>query len=103
MEESEAREMAKWLDDTSREILRDMGFSYRYHTNNIADTDANLVYHGKLVENIFYKMFMSILEATADEDKDAQMGDMIYKLKRYRLKVRNEDEMLEAIQEEKAQ
>jgi len=93
----------EWLDVTSDKILQEMGVIYKAHTRYLADTDTNLIYHGLLVETIFYKFFVSMIESVSDEGKDAQMEDIIANMRHFRTKVRNEEEMWKAIQEQKAQ
>lgn len=103
MNRDEKKAAIEWLESTADSILKDMGNSYKYHTRNLADTDGNLSYHGKLVEMIFYRMFMGILEAVDDEEKDDQMNDLIAKMRHYRPYARSNQEMLELFQEKKAQ
>ena len=103
MNSEERRLRAEWLDVTSEQILKEMGVIYKYYTRHLTDTDANLIYHGLLVETIFYKMYMSILEAVSDDAKDEQMKELIENMKHFRSKVRSEEEMWGLIHEKKAQ
>lgn len=99
MEKPDAKQIVEWSQHVSNEVLRELGGIYKRYTDSIPDTDYNMVYHSILIEMVFYKLFVKMLETTPDEDKDTHMEELIANMRKHRRMARSETAIWDLLQE----